>query len=728
MPFSLLLVKETVMTGKGDWFQFVTINLEWINPQMKLDAPSYVDDVLGTMQQINSNAVVFCYDEGGYPVYDSELAPKDSHVGPYDVLRLLRDGTRRRGQRLFVGVLGQPNLYVSRAHPGWRVRDQNGVSREWVVIDSCPNSPYGDYIARLVGEVAAKYEPDGFYVEGFAQFAGMGCHCSYCQEKFRREYGREIPKGSYAELAADREFNEFRYNAVADVTRRIRQAIDQVNPKIVLVGTGYFPERVDLRKLAPYVDAVSMEQQWGYAGWPEASKPLHELGLTVQVMRAESHKPMFSTMWISRNVDWDYSPRSDNHIRLTFMNMLQYGGVPQLHIQNAYQTERATQPVVTELYTAELRMRPYLLNAEIVGQAALLDWADPCNVVVGQGPRGGAKPGTYFDDSFRGYYRALLEHHIPVRVIIPEDIEAGELTKFPVLVLANAERLSDAVQEKIRAYVEGGGSLVLTYRSGFRDERGGRRARPGLAGLAGVKDLFGEVINPSGPNTPPWDANFQSGGVVLPHTYFRLLNDEPQWPELKGRLLSFKGPYVEMEAEPDALQIAQVVDFDYARMHPEHTVTGWYPWEPIRPLIVGRQVGKGRAVYIAAELDGASFRFGDPESLAILAGAVRWAGQGQSLLETNVPETVEIAVQRTPDGQKQCVILTNQSTNQRYPDPIRTVVPIHDVVVRLRMGGKTVTGVRTATGRGVEWSQANGWLTVQLPLLQAYEAFLVDLA
>ena len=38
-------------------------------------------------------------------------------------------------------------------------------------------------------------------------------------------------------------------------------------------------------------------------------------------------------------------------------------------------------------------------------------------------------------------------------------------------------------------------------------------------------------------------------------------------------------------------------------MHPHHTVIGWYPWEPVRSLIVGRQLGKGRAIYIAGEID-----------------------------------------------------------------------------------------------------------------------------
>jgi hypothetical protein len=363
------------------------------------------------------------------------------------------------------------------------------------------------------------------------------------------------------------------------------------------------------------------------------------------------------------------------------------------------------------------------VNAEILGEAALLDWADPTDVASPPDPGriGGAEPGTYLDDSFRGYYRALLEHHIPTRVITVEDILDGELSKFPVLVLANAERLSDEVEAEIRDYVEQGGGLVMTYRTGLHDERGDSRKRPGLAGLAGVKDIHGEVINPSSELFVPRRTN-------LPQTYYRVVCNEPEWAELTGRLLSFQGAYVEIRAEPDALQVAQVVDYDYSRMHPHHTVMGWYPWEAIRPLIVGRQVGQGRAIHIAAELDGSSRRFGDPHELAVLAGAVRWAGQGRLLLKTNVPPSVEVAVHRTPDGRKLCVLLANQSTNQHTLDPIRYIVPIHDVEVQLNVGSGSVSSVKAVAGEDIEWNKAGEWVSMRFGRLNAYEGLLVDLA
>jgi hypothetical protein len=73
------------------------------------------------------------------------------------------------------------------------------------------------------------------------------------------------------------------------------------------------------------------------------------------------------------------------------------------------------------------------------------------------------------------------------------------------------------------------------------------------------------------------------------------------------------------------------------------------------------------------------------------------------------------------------VVLTNQTTNQHYPDPIRYIVPIRDVEVRLRLDRSVVDEVHTVTGQDVSWHQADGWVTMRVDRLQAYEGLLIDL-
>jgi type 1 glutamine amidotransferase len=427
---------------------------------------------------------------------------------------------------------------------------------------------------------------------------------------------------------------------------------------------------------------------------------------------------------------------------MNYLGLLSHGATVQLHTQNAFDESPASVAVISELNAFTRTLKPWLAGSRVKADAALLDWADPREPAVKMAwgevsrhadriefqepddrtfltPVGNVRPGSYLDDSLRGYWRALREHHVPVRVVSADDIREGGLAGIPSLVLANAERIDDATAEAIRGWVEAGGGLVLTYRSGWRDGAGVRRQGPGLAGLAGVRGVFGEATHPIRPAYVPHD-------VSPPQVYYRVTSGDPAWAALAGRLSSFMGSYVEFDADPEAQELATIVDFDYSRMHPEHTAIGWYPWKPVRPMAVGRDVGKGRVVYLGAEIDGASLRFGDPESLALLVAAVRWASRGSSSLAVSAPPSVEVVAHESASGDRWAVLLVNQTTNQHYPDPVRYIVPVHDVAIRLRVGSRRVMGIETANGGRPAWKQEGEWLAASLPLLATYEALLVS--
>ncbi len=73
------------MRTKGDWFQFATVNLEWVNPRMTLDVPHYVDNLLATMEQIDANALVYD-DSGGWTQNNEELLMHIARLKAYEGL------------------------------------------------------------------------------------------------------------------------------------------------------------------------------------------------------------------------------------------------------------------------------------------------------------------------------------------------------------------------------------------------------------------------------------------------------------------------------------------------------------------------------------------------------------------------------------------------------------------------------------------------------------------
>jgi beta-galactosidase len=83
------------------------------------------------------------------------------------------------------------------------------------------------------------------------------------------------------------------------------------------------------------------------------------------------------------------------------------------------------------------------------------------------------------------YYDALRRARVDVDVVFPQ----GDLSVYKVIVAPSLFVVTPEIARKLNAFVEAGGSLVLTYRSGVKDEHNAftDQTLPGpLANLAGV--------------------------------------------------------------------------------------------------------------------------------------------------------------------------------------------------------------------------------------------------
>jgi hypothetical protein len=77
--------------------------------------------------------------------------------------------------------------------------------------------------------------------------------------------------------------------------------------------------------------------------------------------------------------------------------------------------------------------------------------------------------------------QALIEARVPFDLIFDEHL--GDLSKYRVIVLPDAECLSDSQLASIRRFVETGGGLIATGQSGQYDEWRRARVKAGLEGL-----------------------------------------------------------------------------------------------------------------------------------------------------------------------------------------------------------------------------------------------------
>ncbi len=96
-----------------------------------------------------------------------------------------------------------------------------------------------------------------------------------------------------------------------------------------------------------------------------------------------------------------------------------------------------------------------------------------------------------------GLYYALLEGRFLFDFVHEDKLAPEDLAKYSALLLPNTALLSDEQCRQLRAYVDGGGSLLATFETSLYDERNQRRGDFGLADVFGIRKA-GEIVGTIG--------------------------------------------------------------------------------------------------------------------------------------------------------------------------------------------------------------------------------------
>lgn len=687
-----------------EWFRFCRIALEWLNPKRDLEPEKWVVEVVERAKDLNINALAFDFYHGGYAIFNGAVAPKDRHVGDADILTFLDRELHKRDMKLIVMNMGSHCArFTAKEHPEWRCRNAQGEYYK-ICVDldyaMCLNSPYSNFLLQELAEFLPRYRIDGLYIEGL--YGHLECYCDYCRTEFLNTYGYDIPVDP-VQRCADPAFNRFRADVITNFIRRVKKVIREKSPDTVFMPCPSWFEGAfaDFNAWGKYADATTLERQWGYK---RDTGSLFEIGLSMQVMRALTGRPPFGTLFLAWGVDANYSPCTPQHYRLNFGEILLYGGTPQLHAQTIFENDQSGMPVVREMFDLVEKVRPCLLDAHLVHYAALvIDWTD-----------------FKASGHFKGYYKALIEKHIPFEVISKQALTTEAINRYKVILLPNVTHLSDEEIDAIKQFNASGGGVVMTYRTGSCYPDGRLRTDYPLLSIAGVSGPYGIETNPI--------TVTDSDHSKCDQTYYRIVKEHDIGVNTVNRLQSVEGSYVEVELT-SGTAIAEALDFDYSRMHRHHPVTGYYPGRPINPLIVvNDKEDNGRVTYFASEFDKATYTIGLLGTLDTLAQAAVWTAAEQPPVEYDMPPTVEAAAHYSPEQNAYTLLMVNQTTNELHPGMVvRYVVPLCDIKITLREINGGVKDVRSLTSSKLEWKVENGVCEIKLDKLKEYEAVLIEL-
>lgn len=543
-------------------------------------------------------------------------------------------------------VLGTPTAspppWLMAAHPDAFLVDASGVRNTYGNRRQyCPTHPaYREYSARIVRAMAGHYK-DTPHVIGWQIDNEFGdrCYCPECQRAFQAwleaKYGTldalnarwgtvfwshtysdwaQIPlpwttsRAPNPALALDyARFMSDTYVAYQQVQVDIlRQACPRHLITHNFMGFGY--DRINYYDLAAPLDLVAWDNYpRGFWNPVEAVQPaVAALGHATMrglkrrnfwVMEAQSGASGWAVMGLSPRPGeirlWAYQSLAHGADALVYFRwrtcrfgteqywhgVLDHDGRPR----RRYDEIRRTGQELARIGDA-------LLESEVRAEAALLLSYDSRFAFQVQPNH----PDFRYSEHVASYYRALHGRNVPVDIVPPE----GDLSPYRLVIAPALHVLDEGIAANLRRYVEGGGVLVLTARSGVKDAANAvvDMPLPGLlAGLCGVEVAEYDVMPPEASNP--------------------LLFVEPQ--------LASAGAHGAARLWCDVLDLQGA---DAVARYTQGHCAG-------RPAVSAHQVGRGRALYVGT--------VGDDELVKVLTGwALALAGVEPLLL---TPPGVEVA-------------------------------------------------------------------------------------
>ncbi len=689
-------------------------------------------DVKGIVRESIQGAIntlcVFAigYYPGGTSYYQSKIAPHYPGLGTRDLLQEVIEAGHQNNQKVIAyvaSIWGNAEMY--REHPDWAQRKANGDVTSWDEqynsVAMCPNSPYHDHLASIVREIGENYDVDGFYFDE-ASFQSW-CACQYCQEKFRRDTGEDLPREEKWDDPVFQRFISWRYEQITRWREELYNVAKRDHRCVFFQGA--FP-LAELSRSFGRVSGIQFENPYQARFGVEWHVPLAHgtcLAETARIgdivhfelYRRAVREPLW---WYS--VALKYGQSIARGKRLLTLNMMaqtpfDLHGLPEAELQISiaeilanggdplfarYYPDRVDKPAWDRVYSILKEMsslEPYLTHRRSIPYVAILYSQTTADIMDQDIHR------TSHLGCLKGFAKALLKSHILFDVLSEEALEET-IQDYKVLILPNVACLSEKNKGIIRRFISNGGGVVASFESGRYDEKGR------LISQEDLSDIFGIEYDA---NVPQW-----FGFDV----YSRLLNDgEFVVEEYQDRPIPTGGIQVEVLPK-EAKVVARVIGSATVHYGPLNEDTG------LPAILINQPYGKGRVVFFAFPIGNRYLEFGVPAHRELIAKAVLWTAQDEPPIQLeNAPQTLSLTAyrQHTQDGECEIYHLVNSL----YDEPINAIEEVTPskwvkLVVKGSKEPKKVTSLTHYMN--LEWEFHQGVLTIRIPPITYHHVVLVE--
>jgi hypothetical protein len=412
------------------------------------------DEFVATLKDAGVNSVtIFSRGHHGMCYYPSKVAPMHPHL-KFDLLGRMIEALHQAGIRAPVYTTVMWDEYVAEHHADWRAVDEQGrmdgagpLQAGWRRL--CPNTPLLDYVNAQIEEVARNYEADGFFID-IMHYSDFGCFCTYClreREKLGLDSARQEDRDKHAQMVIERAMDRF------------CSTIRAHRPQATIFHNGRV--RVGIRPELKYFTHLEIESlpggQWGYSHFAVMSRYVRNLGRDYMGMTGRFHRSWGDFGTVRNQAALDYE----------CFSMLAQGGKcsigDQLHPRG--KLNQAVYERIGQTYRSVAEKEPWCAGARPVTDIGFVSDAQY----------------TYHGSVTQtetGATHLLTQLHHQFDTLDWD----SDFARYKVVVLPDNHRLDEGRARKLRDYLGGGGSLLLSHESGLDPE--GKKFALGEVGLA----------------------------------------------------------------------------------------------------------------------------------------------------------------------------------------------------------------------------------------------------
>jgi hypothetical protein len=649
---------------------------------------------------------------GGIVAYYPSAIPlhyRAEHLGDRDLYGEINAAAREESLAVLARMdSNRATEAFYRAHPDWFYTNLEGrPSVTQGRYQACVNSPfYREFIPSVLREVIERYHPDGFTDNSWT---GVGrnhiCHCPWCRSRFAGEVGGDLPPRVDWEDPVYRRWVRWSYACRIEnweLNNRVTQ--DAGGPDCLWLGMingdplSSHLSFCDLKAVGKRSHIMMSDQQ----SRPEPGFEVNAISgqLLHGVLGWDAQIPESMATYVRGPQAFRKAANPALETRHWMIEGYAGGISPWWHHIGAYQEDRRQFQTVLPMMRWHAENEALLYDREPVATVGVL-WSHENIDFYGRD-----RADERVLQPWHGWMRALTRARVPF-IPVHADHIAREAPRLKALVLPDTGALTDGQVEALQAFVERGGSLVVSGVSGWYDAWGEPRETPALGALLGVT-YTGERLGLTGAHSANWEV--QSG-----HTYLRLdPNEGDRHPVGAGfgdtDLLAFGGTLQRVSLLAGAQAAATFVSA-FPLYPPEFS---WMrePRTDIPAVIVHGHPAGGRMVYLAADIDRVYGARRLPDHGRLLANAALWVA-GELPLRVEGSGYLDCHLYR--QGARLVLHIVNLSGANEWPAYLEEHLPVGPLAVAVPWSDGTELHARCCVDPcDLAVTRRDGWAEVRL--------------